>query len=97
MSGWFCKNLGHGEQAYGPITKVHDAFFALSLTGTDSMAVAVFSRDDVGSDTTIIYFSPEAASLAHIVEAAPCTKPIRQGLSLLAGDDRCWGVLFPGE
>jgi hypothetical protein len=38
-----------------------------------------------------------AAETAGMFDAAPCMKPARDGLGLLAGDQRCWSALFPGS
>jgi len=42
-----------------------------------------------------VYFSPAAADVAKAVGAIACKKPASNGLSLLAGPDESWSVLFP--
>ena len=59
--------------------------------------MAVFMRSDSDGHLhceVTAYFSPGAANVARIVDARPCAAPRREGLSLLAGDQRCWAVLF---
>ena len=42
-----------------------------------------------------IYFSPMSADVAREVDAQPCAKPSTDGLSIFAGPDDSWHVLFP--
>ena len=38
-----------------------------------------------------------AVEVARIFAAEPCAKPAKDGLGLLAGDQRCWAELFPED
>ena len=42
-----------------------------------------------------IYFSPMSVAVAREVNAEPCEKPSPDGLSMLAGAQDSWRVLFP--
>ncbi len=42
-----------------------------------------------------IYFSPMSTAIAKEVDAEPCAKPSKGGLSLLAGSQDSWLMLFP--
>lgn len=41
------------------------------------------------------YFPPDAIALAKTIEADPCAKPTRHGLSLLVGPEDAWQAFFP--
>jgi len=41
------------------------------------------------------YFPPGAAALAKTVDADPCTRPSRDGLSMLVGSEDAWQAFFP--
>jgi hypothetical protein len=43
-----------------------------------------------------LYFSPVCEALARSVMATPCERPAPDGLSLVAGSEDAWLVLFPG-
>ena len=44
-----------------------------------------------------IYFSPMSIAVAREVNAEPCEKPSPDGLSILAGSQDSWIVLFPEQ
>ena len=44
-----------------------------------------------------IYFSPMSTTVAREVNAEPCEKPSPDGLSMLAGSQESWRVLFPEQ
>lgn len=44
-----------------------------------------------------IYFSPMSIAVAREVDAEPCEKPSPDGLSILAGSQDSWIVLFPEQ
>ena len=59
--------------------------------------MAVFTRNEnVGRlhCEVMAYFSPACGEVAKSFEAEPCEKPSREGLSLLAGDQQCWEIIF---
>ena len=41
------------------------------------------------------YFSPDAVIVARKLDADPCARPSRDGLSLLVGPEDSWLALFP--
>ena len=42
-----------------------------------------------------IYFSPMSVHVARSIDAEPCGKPSADGLSIFAGSQDSWPVLFP--
>jgi len=60
--------------------------------------MAVFTRPESEGRLhceIIADFSPATTGVARAFAAEPCQKPVRMGLSLLAGDPGCWEILFP--
>jgi hypothetical protein len=57
--------------------------------------MAVFTRFDLAANEVTAYFSPRASRLATFFGARPCEKPSSDGIGLLVGDGRCWGIFFP--
>jgi hypothetical protein len=98
MDHWFWKNLGDGLTASEPAAEIEAAFQPLFAQAGNPADMAVFTRYEsegrLQCEVTA-YFSPAAAALARKVGAQPCMRPARGGLGLLAGDPRCWLVLFP--
>lgn len=98
MTQWHCKALGDGIMASMPLAQIEEAFkSAFGRTDNPSDA-AVFTRAETEGRLhceVTVYFSPAASEIARRFDAAPCEKPMRQGMSLLAGDQRCWAALFP--
>lgn len=97
MNDWFCKHLGDGILAAAPLGRIEDLFRAeYARTGAPkdmALFVRQLSAGRLHCEVSV-YFSPAAAAVARAVEAAPCGRPARNGLSLLAGADDCWAVLF---
>jgi len=58
--------------------------------------MAVFTQHEMGDlhCEWVAYFSPMAAEVAKAVGANLCEKPAREGLTLLAGSDKSWSILF---
>ena len=59
--------------------------------------MAMFSMSESTPDAheVTIYLSPAAAFFAKGIEgSSPCERPARNNLGLLAGDQRCWNILF---
>ena len=97
MSTWYSKDLGDGVAAFGPTSKIQEAFLALAKAGSISSDIAVFSRYDLKSNIVTVYFTPSASLLASAFGATPCEKPGPEGkLGLLVGDARSWELHFPG-
>jgi len=99
MQTWFWKKLGDGMMAYQPIKQIEEAFQVLFEAAGEPIEMAVFTRRDLTNLHCEVnfYFSPVAGEIARIFDAQPCERPPRQGLDLLAGDQRCWSILFPDK
>jgi hypothetical protein len=54
---------------------------------------AVFARSEPSGDV-LLFFTPAARLLAEAFDAKPCDKPLRDGLRLVAGDQRAWAAHF---
>lgn len=95
---WFSKALGDGVWAYSKTDQIKDLFQPLFVLAGRPMDMAVFTRHESEGRLhceVIAYFSPAAATVAHVLNAQPCGKPCRGELDLLAGESACWPVLFP--
>lgn len=100
MSTWFSKQLGDGIVAHTPSTEIAEAFQPLYAAAGSPGDMAVFTRYDSEGHLqceVTAYFAPAAAEVARLFDAEPCAIPPRDGLELLAGDEGCWTVLFPGS
>jgi hypothetical protein len=97
MNYWYCLNLGDGISASMPSAEIEDRFQKSFMAAGNPPEMAVFTRSEEGRlhCEVIAYFSPAAVSVAEKIAAAPCTRPVCAGLSLLAGDEKAWSVLFP--
>lgn len=98
MEHWYSLSLGDGMMAGTPSTEIEEFFLDRFHSAGEPPAMAVFTRPESEGRLyceVIAYFSPAAAAVAQAFEAAPCAKPERPGLGLLAGDPSCWSVLFP--
>lgn len=95
---WHSIELGNGAEALGPTQQIMQKFMAAFMAARGDINMAIFSRSDLETINVAIYFSPAAAIIAKTFNGViPCGKPSRKGLGLLAGDQRCWKVLFPSE
>jgi hypothetical protein len=96
---WHSLFLGNGVDAVAPKMKIQNAFYLAFVTTGAPLDMAMFSASDAATGTpgVTLYFSPTAAAFAKSASAAQCEKPAFKGLSLLAGDKRCWPILFPDE
>ena len=96
MSTWYSKELGDGVAAFGPSSKIQEAFFQLAKAGANVEDIAVFSRYDLETNVVTVYFTPSASLLASAFNASPCENPTPGGgLALLVGDARSWKIHFP--
>jgi hypothetical protein len=98
MTGWFSKNLGDAMLAGEPLGQVEVLFRASYAKASSPKDMAVFIRHESEGRLhceVVAYFSPAAAVVAREVDADPCAKPSPDGLSLLAGAEESWAVLFP--
>ena len=98
MSSWFSKNLGDPTLASHALDRV-EALFRSAVGPADCpAAMAIFLRHESEGRLHCevkVYFSPSSAGIAKEVGAAPCGKPAKEGLSLLAGPRAAWSELFP--
>ncbi|HVY05202.1 MAG TPA: hypothetical protein VHB46_04425 [Burkholderiales bacterium] len=97
MKTWYCLQLGNGGQAMGPCNQIQETFLALSAHQGHRLDLAVFYKHDPASREITAYFSPGAHQLALHFDAIPCARPEPEGLEILAGDDRCWDLVFGGD
>ena len=99
MTTWYSLSLGDGMISGTVAAEIHAAFERL-LEAPASYDAAVFTRPESEGRLhceVIAYFSPAAYDVAESFDAEPCAKPTRVGLSLLAGDEASWSVLFPED
>jgi hypothetical protein len=97
MDTWHSKSLGDGLTAPEPTAQIEAAFLPVYAAAGSPAEMAVFTRSESEGRLhceVIAYFSPAAAELAKSLDARPCARPARAELSLLAGDERAWRVLF---
>lgn len=94
---WYSLSLGDGMMADEPAEEICRQFLAMTDLSPEA---AVFKRLESEGRLhceAIAYFSPAASELAKAFEARSCPRPSRSGLSLLAGDEKHWSILFPEE
>lgn len=95
---WHSLPLGDGMMANEPSEELRAAFLQEFKSVGSPLDMAVFTRNESEGRLhceVIAYFSPAASGLANDFDAEPCERPSRSGLGLLAGDDKCWSILFP--
>jgi hypothetical protein len=101
METWYSLPLGDGMTSGMLSTEIEDSFARLFAPAGSPQAMAVFTRPESEGRLhceVIAYFSPAAQDLAKAFDAEPCEPPNRAGLSLLAGKEDSWSVLFsPGR
>jgi len=100
MNTWFSLSLGDGITAGMPSAEIGAAFWRDFNNVGKPSTMAIFTRPESEGRLhceVIAYFSPDAQETAIAFEAEPCEKPVRAGLSLLAGNDDSWSILFPGR
>lgn len=99
MRNWFFKNFGDGMLASEPLCHLEELLLAVYENAGNPKEMAAFIRHE--SDGRLhcevkVYFSPASVVVAREVDAEPCERPVPNGLSLLAGSEDSWLVLFPG-
>lgn len=67
------------------------AFFIVSGQKDD----AIYAKQDFQTGGTHYFFTPQAQPVAITFGAKPCSKPSRDGLSLLVGDQTLVDRLYP--
>ena len=98
MESWYSIGLGDGIIAATPSAEIEESFLQSFNAAGRPSDMAVFTRPESEGRLhceVIAYFSPAAQEVAKAFDAQPCEKPARAGLGLLAGNQRCWSVLFP--
>jgi hypothetical protein len=95
METWYRKTLGAGVAASAPSLRIQAVFPSIFVANGQPSAMAVFSRYDRGTNEVTAYFSPAACELAALFGAQPCGKPPGDGIGLLVGNSRSWGMFFP--
>ncbi|HUI88416.1 MAG TPA: hypothetical protein VLX61_06790 [Anaerolineales bacterium] len=98
MNYWYSVSLGDGITAATPSAEIEERFQGAFIAAGRPPDMAVFIRPESEGRLyceIMAYFSPMAIDVAKAFSAEPCTKPLRAGLSLLAGDEKAWSVLFP--
>lgn len=95
---WYSLSLGDGMTAAGPSEQIRSLFQPLYEAAGSPAQMAVFTRNDsegrLHCEVTA-FFSPGCVDVAQQMGARPCSPPLRDGLGLLAGDERAWAALFP--
>ena len=97
MDYWYSLSLGDGIMAAMPSVEIEERFQGVYQSAGKPPDMAVFLRSESEGRLhceVIAYFSPAAAQVAKAFDAQPCVKPARVGLSLLAGDEQAWSLLF---
>jgi hypothetical protein len=98
MSAWFTKSLGDAMLAGEALAELETLYLSSYGKSVPPNDTAIFIRHESEGHLHCevkAYFSPAAVAVANKVDADPCAKPSRDGLSLLAGPEGCWQSLFP--
>jgi hypothetical protein len=98
METWYYLSLGDGMTSGALSAEIEEVFTPLFVAAGRPPATAVFTRPESEGRLhceVIAYFSPAARDVAIALDAEPCARPVRSGLSLLAGDEASWSALFP--
>jgi len=98
MCTWFKSNLGDAMLAGESLDHIKMLFLSMYEDVGCSHEIAVFMHHESEGRLHCevkIYFSPAAVDVAKAVGAIACKKPGSESLSLLAGSNESWPVLFP--
>ncbi len=98
MDTWYSISLGDGIWAPTLVAQIEEIFRQPFERAGKPVEMAVLKRHETEGRLhceVIAYFSPASGEVAKSFDAEPCEKPLREGLSLLAGDPQCWAVIFP--
>lgn len=98
MSRWFSKNLGDAMLAHEPLGRLENYLMSTYANTKIPDEIAVFMRHESEGRLHCevkVYFSPASVDVARELDAEPCEKPSPDGLSLLAGSEAAWLILFP--
>jgi len=97
MDNWFSLSFGDGITSSMLSDEVEKKFLEVFNATRQPRNMAIFTRGESEGRLhceVIAYFSPAAQEVAQAFEAQPCEKPVRSGLTLLAGSGEAWSVLF---
>jgi hypothetical protein len=94
---WYVKDLGDPMFSSTELEKIRSCFLSEVRKAESPEGMALFIRHESARLHCEVkaYFSPAAASVARDMGAVPCFKPLPDGLSLAAGAEACWSILFP--
>ena len=98
METWYILSLGDGMTSGMPSGEIEGAFARVFTAAGQPPSMAVFTRPESEGRLhceVFAYFSPAAREVAIAFDAEPCAAPTKSGLSLLAGNQESWSVLFP--
>jgi hypothetical protein len=98
MRNWFLKNLGDAMLACDQQDRIKQLLLSACANAGGPNEMAAFIRHESEGRLHCevkIYFSPMSVTVAREVNADPCEKPSPDGLSMLAGSQDSWLVLFP--
>ena len=98
MRNWFLKNLGDAMLAGNQQDRIKQLLLSAYSAADSPKEKAAFIRHESEGRLHCevkIYFSPMSITVAREVNAEPCEKPSPDGLSMLAGSQDSWMVLFP--
>lgn len=98
MKNWFSKNLGDPMLAGELLGTLEKCFLSSDANADSANEMAVFIRHEAEGRLHCevkVYFSPASVVVARELDAKPCEKPSLDGLSLLAGSEDAWLILFP--
>lgn len=100
MRNWFLKNLGDAMLADDQQDRIKQLLLSAYSDADSPKEMAAFIRHESEGRLHCevkIYFSPMSIAVAREVNAEPCEKPSPDGLSMLAGSQDSWMVLFPEQ
>ena len=100
MRNWFLKNLGDAMLAGDQQDRIKQLFLSANSDANSPKEMAAFIRHESEGRLHCevkIYFSPMSIAVAREVNAEPCEKPSPDGLSILAGSQDSWVILFPEQ
>ncbi len=97
MRDWFTINLGDAMLAYAQQDRIKQFLLSAYADAGSPDEMAAFTRHESEGCLhceVIIYLSPMSISVAKQLNAQACERPSPADLSLLAGAQDSWTVLF---
>lgn len=97
MKTWFKKQLGDGILAHSPCMEIKDAFEKEYYPTKHISEMAVFIQQNSNTQLhceVTACFSPATADLARVFNAELCNRPLPENLSLLAGEEESWKLIY---